>query len=374
MTRASLPSPGADAIDVPSLQLVTRRFRARMTPEIARLAKRSPAVARQFWPSPAEMDEFGGTEEPFEEGKLNHGIHGLERLYVDRAVLTPYFDCSAYCRYCFKKTRTLAGTAQEMSMDDIDRAIRFIESDPRIRIVLITGGDPLVRPDLLRAILDRAIELPHVRQIRIGSRNVLFQPDALDEAMADWLASYNRIDPENLSASKSLAIAVSVNHADELTPPVVRALRRLLTRGLVVRGQVTLLKGVNDDAETMRELYGVFATVGLSPYYLYHCMPVVGARHFRTSVRKGLDILSRLTHLTGAIAPSYVYVTPVGKHRLAPGVPLHHVDIDGRPHLRSVTPYRADDFFEFTGKSSLPPLHEVDDRGYIVSHYLDGED
>lgn len=353
---------------------VVRRFRARLTPELAALSKSSPAVARQFIPHAMELVDFGGTEAPFEEGKLNHGIYGLERLYADRAVLTPYFDCSAYCRYCFKKTRTLAGESRRMSEQEVERAVDFIARDPRIRIVLVTGGDPLLDLPLLRRVLDRVVRIPHVHELRVGTRNILFQPDLLTEEVADLLASYNRIDEADLDGSKSLAVAFSLNHPDEITLAVARAVQRLVHRGVVVRGQVTLLKEVNDDAETLLRLYRRFAAVGIVPYYLYHCMPVVGAVHFRTSVQRGLDILRELSPLTGAIAPTYVYVTPVGKHRIGVGHRLEYVEIDDRRYIRATSPYRASDFFEFTGKDVLPELHSQDRDGYIVSHYLDGED
>jgi lysine 2,3-aminomutase len=350
------------------------RFRARLTPEVVRLGKLQPAIARQFIPDAAELVEFGGTESPFEEGKLNHGIYGLERLYRDRAVITPYFDCAAYCRYCFKKTRTLAGDGRRMTASDIEQAAEYIEKDSRIRVVLITGGDPLTDIPLLKQTLDRIVTIPHINAIRIGTRNILFQPEALTEEVADLLASYNRIDCDRLRESKALSVAFSLNHPEEISPGVARAIRRLVNRGIVVRGQVTLLKGVNDDAEVLLDLYAMFAAVGIVPYYLYHCMPVVGAAHFRTTVQRGLDILNELAPLSGAMAPTYVYVTPVGKHRVSLGHRLEYSDIGGQRYIRARSVYHACDFFEFTGKFQLPPFHDVDAEGWVISHYLDGQD
>lgn len=350
------------------------RFRAKLTPELSAIVRRSPAVARQFLPDVNESIDFGGTETPFEEGKLNHGIYGLERLYVDRAVITPYFECSAYCRFCFKKTRTLAGDGKRMTDQDIEQAIEFIRNDPRIRIVLISGGDPLVDLPLLKHVLDRVATVPHVSSIRVGTRNILFHPDHLTDDVADLLASYNHIDYENLRQSRSFAVAFSLNHPDEITPAVTRAVQRLVNRGVVVRGQVTLLKGVNDDASVLRDLYSLFAAIGMVPYYISHCMPVIGAEHFRTSVQRGLDILTELAPLTGAFAPTYIYVTPVGKHRLGLGHALQYVQIENKNYIRARSVYRANDFFEYTGKTDLPPLHSVSEDGYIISNYLDGND
>ncbi len=352
---------------------VLHRFRAKTSPHISALIKASDAVARQFLPSPQELETFG-TESPFEEGKNNRGIYGLERIYEDRAVLTPYFECGAYCRYCFKKTRTLAGEAKRMSEADIMAAAEYIRSDPRIKTVLITGGDPLLDVPLLKTVLDRIQDIPHVRNIRIGTRNILFYPERVTEELAQMIAGYNYVDYENPLRSRNVSVGLSINHADELSPPLVKAAHRLMKRGVTIRGQVTLLKEVNDNAEAMHDLLELFLAVGIVPYYLFHCMPVVGTKHFRTSVQKGIDILRDLSPYSGTTALHYVYVTPLGKHRVAPGHALQYEQTDGQRYLRATTPYKAADFFEFSGNKRLPALHEVDENGYVVSRYLDGDD
>lgn len=358
-----------------TLRDVTAKFRRRITPELRVLVEQSPAVAKQFLPDLRELIPFEGmTEEPFEEGKFAAGIYGLERLYTDRVVLTPYFDCSSFCRYCFKKTRTLAGDRRRMSEDDIERALAYVTNDARLRTLLVTGGDPLLDLGLLGLILEGASRIEHVRSIRIGTRNLLFQPDRLDEDVAGWLASFNKVDADDPRRSTSLAVALSINHPDELSPSVVRAVRRLVDRGVVVRGQVTLLRDVNDDATTMTELFDLFECIGMAPYYLFHCMPVVGAAHFRTSVQRGLDILADMAHLTGAFSPTYAYVTPVGKHRVSPGHQLEHVEIEGQRYIKALSVYRSTDFLACTGKTKLPRHHEIGRDDRIVSYYLDADD
>jgi KamA family protein len=354
-------------------QEVLKRFRSKVSPSLGKLVKQSEAVAKQFIPSPYEALEFG-TETPFEEGKNNHGIYGLERIYEDRAVLTPYFECSAYCRYCFKKTRTLGGEAKRMTDENIEAAVQYIASDSRIKTVLITGGDPFIDAELLEKVLVKVDKIPHVRNIRVGTRNILFQPEAITEELADMVARFNRIDYENPRNSRNISIGLSLNHPDELTPDVVRAAQRFIKRGIIIRGQTVLMKGINDDAKTIHELISMFLAVGIVPYYLFHCMPVVGAKHFRTSVQKGIDILRELSPYSGATAPHYVYVTQVGKHRVGPGHQLNYVEIDGQRYIKATTPYKAADFLEFSDSKELPPMHEVDENGYIVSYYLDGDD
>ena len=352
---------------------VTARFRGGSTPYLSKLIKTSPAIQKQFVPTYHEGFEFG-TEAPFEEGRENHGIYGLERIYADRALLTPYFDCAAYCRYCFKKTRTLAGDGRTMTDGNIAQAMTYISNDARIDTALLTGGDPLARPDLLVKMLSELDRIPHIRKIRIGTRHILFRPDSITDQLAEQIAQYNRVDPDNPYASQNVSIGVSLNHADELTPEVIRAVRRLTSKGLAVRGQMVLLKGINDNLETLKVLIDRFLLAGIIPYYLLHCMDVVGTYHMRTSVQKGLDILEQLAPFSGTYNPTYVYVTPIGKHRLSPGYTFDYQAIEDKTYIRARSPYKAKDFLEFSGKQQLPRLHDVDSDGYIISHYLDGND
>lgn len=354
-------------------QEVLKRFRSKVSPSLGKLVKESDAVAKQFIPSPYEALEFG-TEKPFEEGKNNHGIYGLERIYEDRAVLTPYFECSAYCRYCFKKTRTLGGEAKRMTDENIDAAIRYIGSDSRIKTVLITGGDPFIDAELLEQVLVKVAEIPHVRNIRVGTRNILFQPEAITDELAEMIARFNHIDYENPANSRNISVGLSINHVDELTPDVIRAAQRFISRGIIIRGQTVLMKGINDNPQAILELISMFLAVGIVPYYLFHCMPVIGAKHFRTSVQRGIDILNAISRFSGSTAPHYVYVTPIGKHRVGPGHQLEYVEIEGLKYIKATTPYKATDFLEFSDNDKLPPLHEINEDGYVVSYYLDGDD
>ena len=366
-------SPAAVSPDNDTRELI-RKYRVKLSPHLAQLVKKSPAVAKQFLPDPREQENFG-TETPFEEGKLNHGIYGLERVYEDRAVLTPYFDCAAYCRYCFKKTRTLGSKeSKRMSDADIEAAARYIEADPRIKTVLITGGDPFEDIPLLRKLVERVYEIPHVTNFRLGTRNAVFRPSAITKDVANWLGSLNRVDYTDLRRSKNVALGISVNHPDEISTEVARAVENLIRAGVGVKGQMVLLKEINDNAETFRDLLRLFNALGIVPYYLLHCMPVVGTKHMRTSVQKGLDILRELSMYTGAIAPIYIYVTEIGKHRLMPGMKLNYVNFGGKRYIRAKTPYRAADFLRYADKNQLPPLHQMDEDGYVISHYLDGED
>ncbi len=218
-----------------------------------------------------------------------------------------------------------------MSPENIRDALAYIASDPRIDTALITGGDPLARPDMLETLLGGLAEIDHVRKIRVGTRHILFDPGQITDDMCAMLARYNHVQVRKEGwTGRSLSIGVSLNHPDELAPEVAEALQRLMRAGIAIRGQVVLLKGINDDVATLRELLERFVLLGIVPYYLFHCMDVVGTYHLRTSIQKGLDLTAALAARSGVYALTYVCVTPVGKVRLGPGTPLDYNDIEGR--------------------------------------------
>lgn len=361
--------------ELKSLQVVNKEFKTKLSPYLAKLMQSSEAIKQQFMPSPQEAVDFEGqTRNPFEGGKNNQGIYGLERVYADRAVLTPYFECAAYCRYCFKKTRTLGGEPLKMNRHQIDQAMRFLASDSRINTLLVTGGDPFLDHDLLLYVLKQASQIAHIKNIRIGTRNILFRPDTITKELAKKLADFNFVEPYDLSQSRNISVAFSVNHIDELTPEVVQAIQNLTKEGITIRGQTVLLKGINDSTRDIQNIVNGFMAVGIIPYYLLHCMPVVGTSHMRTSVKKGIDILRELSVNSGTTAFNYVYVSPLGKHRVGSEQKLNYEYIKGQRYVVAQSPYKAQDFMEFTGATNLPHLHEELPNGRVLSRYLDGQD
>ena len=362
--------------DREKLKAVKREFKTKISPYLSKIIKKSDAVAKQFVPDPREADDFSGsTRAPFEEGKLNQGIYGMERIYKDRVLLTPYFECSAYCRYCFKKTRTLGGESKTMSKEDLDKAFDYIAQEKGIKTLLVTGGDPFLAVDSIEYILKRAQELEHINHIRIGTRNILFEPQRVTPEVAEMISSYQKIDPQDPTKSKVIGIGLSINHKDELTPEIVEAVSLFTSKGIAVHGQSVLMKGINDNERDLYELIEYLMLAGINPYYLLHCMPVVGSKHLRTSVNKGQKLLRAIEALSGTYAyKHYIYVSPIGKHRVSPHEKLNYVNINNQRYIERVSAYKASEFFKYSGKSELPEHHFENEEGFIVARYLDEPD
>jgi lysine 2,3-aminomutase len=255
--------------------------------------------------SPLEMRNRSGyeLEDPLEEDK-DMPVPGLTHRYPDRALLVTTHVCTMYCRFCTRKRATMVRGGWDAVSRDDERMIEYVRDHPEIRDVIVSGGDPLTLPvTKLRFFLDGLAAIPHVDVIRIGTRVPVTLPQKLfDRNLIDLLASAEKV-----------WIQTHFNHPREITPAAARVCKALLRAGMPVNNHTVLLKGVNDSLETMRQLMRALLRIKVRPYYLFHCDPVIGAGHFRTSVWKGLEIMEGLRgHLSGLGIPTYVVDSPHG--------------------------------------------------------------
>jgi lysine 2,3-aminomutase len=259
----------------------------------------------QSVPSPLEAENPSGyeLEDPLEEDK-DSPVPGLTHRYPDRALLVTTHVCSMYCRFCTRKRATMVRGGWDAISRDDQRMVDYVASHPEIRDVIVSGGDPLTLPTAkLRFFLSNLSRIPHVDVIRIGTRVPVTLPQRLyDTELVELLASAQKV-----------WIQTHFNHPREITPEAQRVCNALLRAGMPVNNHSVLLKGVNDNLETMRELMRGLLRIKVRPYYIFHCDPVIGAGHFRTSVWKGIEIMEGLRgHMSGLGIPTYVVDSPHG--------------------------------------------------------------
>jgi lysine 2,3-aminomutase len=262
-------------------------------------------IRLQSVPSPLEMHNPSGyeLEDPLEEDK-DSPVPGLTHRYPDRALLVTTHVCTMYCRFCTRKRATMVRGGWDAISRNDERMVEYVRSHPEIRDVIVSGGDPLTLPPAkLRFFLDNLAAIPHVDVIRIGTRVPVTLPQKLfDPNLIDLLASAEKV-----------WIQTHFNHAREVTPEAARVCKALLRAGMPVNNHTVLMKGVNDSLEAMRDLMRALLRIKVRPYYLFHCDPVIGAGHFRTSVWKGLEIMEGLRgHMSGLGIPTYVVDSPHG--------------------------------------------------------------
>jgi lysine 2,3-aminomutase len=262
-------------------------------------------IRLQSVPSPLEQLNPSGyeLEDPLEEDK-DAPVPGLTHRYPDRALLVTTHVCTMYCRFCTRKRATMVRGGWDAVSRNDERMIEYVRSHPEIRDVIVSGGDPLTLPAAkLKFFLDGLSAIPHVDVIRIGTRVPVTLPQKLyDKNLIDLLASSGKV-----------WIQTHFNHPREVTPEAARVCNALLRGGMPINNHIVLMKGVNDSLDTMRSLLRALLRIKVRPYYLFHCDPVIGAGHFRTSVWKGMEIMEGLRgHMSGLGIPTYVVDSPHG--------------------------------------------------------------
>lgn len=229
-------------------------------------------------------------------------VPGLVHRYPDRVLFLVTGVCAVYCRYC-TRSRMVGSKRHCFNPEQWENALAYIAATPGIRDVLLSGGDPLTMPgERLEWLLGRLRRIPHVEIVRIGTKVPVVLPQRITSALARML---QRRHP--------LYISIHFTHPDELTPEVALACTRLADAGIPLGSQTVLLKGINDEVETMRRLFCGLLRIRVRPYYLYQCDPISGSAHFRTPVQRGLEIIRGLRgHTTGYAVPTYVVDAPGG--------------------------------------------------------------
>jgi len=291
--------------DQVSLRLVAEKFPISITPYYFCLINHSnpdDPVRRQAMPVFEEIGLSGIlSEDPLEEER-DSVVPGLVHRYPDRVLMVVTDICPMFCRHCTRKREWRRGRWVR-SPYEIDRMIDYIRNNPKIRDVIISGGDPLtLSTKHLEDILKKIRAIPHVEIIRIGSRVPVVLPQRIDDDLCDMLSRYGPI-----------WLNTHFNHVNELTDEAKTACDRILRRGIPVNNQSVLLAGVNDSVESQLQLCHGLLKARIRPYYLFQADEVEGTEHLRTSVEKGLRIIEGMRGYTSGLAvPTYVIDLPGG--------------------------------------------------------------
>lgn len=301
--------------DIPFYQGLISTYRYAVTPYYLSLIDPSnPAdpIKRQCLSDPKELTFrlAGSTEDPLAE--LRHmPVPGLIHRYPDRALILLTNMCAMYCRHCNRK-RNWKGQGEKITgRGALGRIFAYINEHACIREIIISGGDPLLASTgILDEILGKLRSIPHVEVIRIGTR----VPAVLPMRITDRLVKV-------LSRHRPIWVNTHFNHPRELTVEAVSACDKIMMAGIPVSNHTVLLKGINDSIQTMTALCSALQRHMIRPYYLFHCDAVSGADHFRTGIRRGMDIMDGLRERLGGLAiPDYVVDLPEGggKARVMP--------------------------------------------------------
>jgi EF-P beta-lysylation protein EpmB len=270
---------------------VPRDFLARMRP-----GDPGDPLLRQVLPLEAEESPAEGhLRDPVGDGEASC-LPGMIQKYRGRALLVLSGACAVHCRYCFR--RHFPYSEIPRGLEAWEPALARIASDAGLSEVILSGGDPLVLPDsFLGELARRLAAIPHLRRLRVHSRLPVVIPERVDEDLLGWLRG-TRLAP---------VVVVHANHPAEIVGACAKALRRLVEAGIPVLNQAVLLRGVNDDLETLARLCEGLVELGVLPYYLHQMDPVQGAAHFAVAEGRGAELVAGLRErLPGYAVPRYV--------------------------------------------------------------------
>ena len=266
-------------------------------------------IGRQFIPHPDELLTAPHEHpDPIGDDRLSP-VPGIVHRYADRALLKPLLICPTYCRFCFRREH-VGPTGGLLTDAELAGAYAWLRAHPAVREVILTGGDPLMlSPRRLAAIIAALNAIPHIDLIRIHTRVPVADPARVTSALAAALAS-----------AAPVWMVVHVNHASELTPGAVAALDAIRAQGVPLLSQSVLLRGVNDTAAALTDLFRALLRARVKPYYLHQLDPAPGTARFAVPVAEGQALLRALRgQLTGLAWPTYVIDIPGGHGKVPAG-------------------------------------------------------
>jgi lysine 2,3-aminomutase len=284
---------------------VAARYAVTITPAIADLIDRSDPhdpIGRQFVPDTREL-EGGEGERGDPIGDLAHSpAEGIVHRYPDRVLLKLVNVCAVYCRFCFRR-ETVGPTRRGLTPQALDAALGYIRAHPQIWEVILTGGDPLVlSARRLKAVVERLAAIEHVKVIRVHTRVPVAAPERVSSSVV-----------RALKTDKATFVVLHANHPRELTAAVRAACARFIDAGIPMLSQSVLLRGVNDDVETLGTLMRTLVECRIKPYYLHHADLAPGTAHLRTTVAEGQALMRELHgRYSGLCQPAYVLDIPGG--------------------------------------------------------------
>lgn len=297
-------------VEIENKNALMERFRVRIPSYYAGLIEKpGDPIWKQCVPSSEELIDDGLPADPLGED-AHMPVPQLTHKYPDRVLFLITDRCPMYCRFCTRKRKTHA-KEHLVSEDTVEQGLAYIREHTEIREVILSGGEPLSVPlKRLDYVLSELKKCAHVKWTRIHTKVPCVDPGQVTVEMVNVLRRYH-----------PLFVHVHFNHPRELTPQAGEALARLADAGIQLGSHTVLLKGVNDDLKTLKDLFEGLLQFRVRPYYLLLADPCMGTAHFRTTLEEGLSLLDGLRGWnSGMMVPQLMMEGPEGKGKV-PVVP-----------------------------------------------------
>ena len=253
-------------------------------------------LLRQVLPVKEELLAFPGFSNDPVGDLPSATLTGVLHKYHGRVLFFNTGSCAINCRYCFRRSFPYADL--QLSKQAENDGIRYIEENPDISEVILSGGDPLLLSDARFAkLLQQLSTIKHLKRIRIHSRLPIVLPARITDEFISALTE----------STKPIVLIVHCNHANEINPRVIAACQRLRRNGITLFNQSVLLQGVNDNVAALCELSEQLFSNGVIPYYLHLLDKATGTGHFDVSEAAAITLIKQVqAALPGYLVPKLV--------------------------------------------------------------------
>ena len=257
-------------------------------------------IGKQVLPDARELEDTAINPDPLHEESQSPAAQIIHR-YPHRVILLASNQCAVYCRFCMRKRRI--DETSQVPPHAVKEGLDYIAAHCEINEVILSGGDPLMlSDDALEEILESLHRIPNVRLLRVHTRVPNAWPQRITPELARLLSGY-----------RPLYVNIHFNHPDEITPQAAQACARMADAGIPLGSQTVLLKGINDDADTLHRLFQGLLEIRVRPYYLHQIDRVPGTAHFRVPLEKATDLIGALRgRLSGLAMPHFMVDLPCG--------------------------------------------------------------
>jgi len=290
-----------------SLEDVARKYAVAVSPTLLSLVDTddpNDPIARQFLPSLAELNSLPQEiVDPIGDAAYSP-VAGIVHRHPGRVLFKVVSACPVYCRFCFRRETVGPGKENYLSPAGFEAGLAYVAAHPKIREVILTGGDPFIlSPRRIAEITDRLGAIFHVKIVRWHTRVPITDPPRVTDELVAALHGTGAVT----------WVALHANHRKEFGPDARRAIARLVDAGIPLVSQSVLLRGVNDDVASLADLMRAFAENRIKSYYLHHPDLAPGTSHFRNSIADGLVLMQGLRReLSGLEMPAYMLDIPGG--------------------------------------------------------------
>ena len=246
-------------------------------------------------------------------------VPGLTHRYPDKALFLVLDTCPVYCRFCTRSyavgldTDEVEKVSLKATEDRWEKAFRYIAERPELEDIVVSGGDSYqLKARQLTLIGERLLAMDNIRRIRFATKGPAVMPMKMltDD---EWLDALTAIVEKGRRLHKEVVIHTHFNHPNEITAISKRGLDRVFERGIIVRNQSVLIRGVNDTVAAMQLLIKRLGHCQVHPYYVYLHDMVKGVEDLRTTVQTACDLERHVRGVTaGFHTPTFVCDAPGG--------------------------------------------------------------